>query len=232
LRMEGYPLHRLPNNMPSLLIHLPLDSLLDVSELLLSFPLAAEAKNRSTKSRLRSSPVADGLLSPNSAMKIAPDVRLCGHGLLNIVVEGCRGGSGVRGRARRIVGLAMATLQSSCSLVLMSVVDGTLRSGGSTGIGDGSSSRASKFGTWLRGSILLRIEAIHTFHVISISLGSGIMSSTGTTKSVSRALVLLGGCLLEQVQENGSDAHQRQASSGMTGLDDEWGTLCEKAKLV
>lgn len=222
LRMEGYPLHRLPNNMPSLAIHLPLDSLLDISEILLSFPLAAEAKHRSTKSRLRDTPVADGLLSPNGAMEIAPDVRYCGHDLLNIVVESCRGGSGVRGRARRVVGMALATLQSSCSSVLVSVVDGSVRSGG--GGGDGSS-RVSRMGSWLRGSILLRIESIRTFHGIAISLGSGIMSSTGTSKSVSRALVLLGGCLLEQV--NDSDAQQQ-----VNGVDDEWGTLGERAKLV
>ena len=109
LRMEGYPLHRLPNNMPTLVIHLPLDSLLDVSEILLSFPLAAEARHRSTKSRLRDTPVADGLLSPNTAMEIAPGVRLCGHELLNTVVESCRGGSGVRGRARRVGKMGMAT---------------------------------------------------------------------------------------------------------------------------
>jgi hypothetical protein len=226
LRMEGYPLHRLPNNMPTLVIHLPLDSLLDVSEILLSFPLAAEAKHRSTKSRLRDTPVADGLLSPNTAMEIAPDVRLCGHELLNTVVESCRGGSGVRGRARRVVIMAVATLQSSCSSILVSVVDGSLRGGGG-GVKDGSS-RLSKIGSWLRGSIPLRIEAIRTFHVIAVSLGSGVMSSTGTSKSISRALVLLGGCLLEQIQDCGSNACQQ---SGV-GMDDEWGTLGEIAKLV
>jgi hypothetical protein len=221
LRMEGYPLYRLPNNMPSLAIHLPLDSLLDISEILLSFSLAAEAKHRSTKSRLRDTPVADGLLSPNGAVEIAPVVRFCGHDLLNIVVESCRGGSGVRGRARRVVSTALATLQSSCSSVLVSVVDGSLRSGG---VGDGSS-RVSRMGSWLRGSIPLRIESIRTFHGIAISLGSGIMSSTGTSKSVSRALILLGGCLLEQV--NDSDEQQQ-----VIGVDDEWGTIGERAKLV
>jgi hypothetical protein len=57
------------------------------------------------------------------------------------------------------------------------------------------------------------------------------MSSTGTAKSVSRALVLLGGCLLEQVQGNESDAQQTGFGSA-NGVHDEWGTLGEKAKLM
>ena len=122
--------------------------------------------------------------------------------------------------------MAVATLQSSCSSILVSVVDGSLRGGGG-GVKDGSS-RLSKIGSWLRGSIPLRIEAIRTFHVIAVSLGSGVMSSTGTSKSISRALVLLGGCLLEQIQDCGSNACQQ---SGV-GMDDEWGTLGEIAKLV
>lgn len=67
----------------------------------------------------------------------------------------------------------------------------------------------------------LRTRSVRTFHVAAVSLGSGIMSSTGTSGSVSRALVLLGGCLLEQVRGDGTNA-----------IDDEWGTLGEKAALV
>jgi len=61
-----------------------------------------------------------------------------------------------------------------------------------------------------------------------VSLGSGIMSSTGTSRSVSRALVLLGGCLLEQVRGDGSVA----SDGASNAIDDEWGTLGEKAALV
>lgn len=54
---------------------------------------------------------------------------------------------------------------------------------------------------------------------VAISLGSSTMSSVGTAKSMSKALVLLGGCLLEQTQKEEDRV-------------DEWGTLGERAKLV
>ena len=70
-------------------------------------------------------------------------------------------------------------------------------------------------------TITLRIKAIQMFHNVALSLGSSSMSSTGTAKSMSKALVLIGGCLLEQTHK-GEDNDK----------DDEWGTLGEKAKLV
>ena len=208
LTMDGYPLQQ--NRMIG--INLPLDALLDISEILLSFPLAAEAKHRSTKSRLRSIPIKNGLLSPNSAMEISPSIKLCGHLLFDVTVESTRG-AGILSKARRIVGMSVSSLQSSCSLSLVSAVDGNRR--GST-----ATDRVSKIGIHLRESIPLRIKSIYTFHCVSVSLGSGVMSSTGTSKSMCRALVLLGGCLLEQVS----------GEESLGGGD--WGTLGERAKLV
>ncbi|KAL7543410.1 hypothetical protein ACHAXR_012694, partial [Thalassiosira sp. AJA248-18] len=221
LKMEGYPLHR-SNSLSSTTLLFPLDALLDTSEILLSFPLAAEAKHRMTKSRLRSSPVKDGLISPNTAMDIAPHVRLCGHALLDVTVESCRGGSGALSKARRLVGMAVANLQSSCSLALVSVVDGR-RSGSN------SADKVSRMGSWLRGSIPLRMKSIQTYHSVVLSLGSGVMSSSGTAKSICRALVLVGGSLLEQV--TGGEEAGRDGRS-LAGVGDEWGTLGERAKLV
>ena len=91
--------------------------------------------------------------------------------------------------------------------------------GSRRGYGSGSSNSNSRMGSWLRESIPLRIKSIQTFHCVSISLGSGVMASTGTVKSMSRALVLLGGCLLEQVNGEGD------------GIG-EWGTLGDRVKLV
>eukprot|EP00986_Skeletonema_menzelii_P003875 scaffold1256_cov150-Skeletonema_menzelii.AAC.29 len=207
IKMDGYPLHQ-ANTLSSSALILPFDSLLDVSELLLSFPLAAEGKHRSTKQRLRSTPVQGGLISPDSAMSISVELRLCGHTLFDVAMESCRGGSGALSRGRRIVGMAVANLQSSCSMALVSVVDGK-RSG---------DIRGQRIG-WLRGSIPLRIKSIQMFLNVAISLGSSTMSSAGTAKSMSKALVLLGGCLLEQTQREDDRF-------------DEWGTLGERAKLV
>ncbi|KAL9183232.1 hypothetical protein ACHAXT_005019 [Thalassiosira profunda] len=206
LGMEGYPLH---SGLSSSALELPLDSLLDAAEVLLSYPLAAEAKHRATKSRLRASPVKDGLISPNGAIDIAPELRVCGHALFDVAVESCRGGSGALSRARRLVGMAVANLQSSCSVAIVSTVDG--RRGG-----------VSKMGMWLRGSIPLRAKSITTFQTTMLSLGAGVMVSAGTAKSVARALVLVGGCLLEQVAPNA-----RRDDDG-----DEWGTLGERAQLA
>jgi hypothetical protein len=214
IKMEGYPLHR-ANSFSSSALLVPFDSLLDVSELLLSFPLAAEGKHRSTKQRLRSSPVEGGLISPDSAMSISVELRLSGHALFDVAMESCRGGSGALARGRRIVAMAVANLQSSCSAVLVSVVDGSKR---------GVDLRGQRIG-WLRGSIPLRIKSIQMFHNVAISLGSSTMSSIGTAKSMSKALVLLGGCLLEQTQK------EEDYALGMNRVD-EWGTLGERAKLV
>ena len=73
-------------------------------------------------------------------------------------------------------------------------------------------------GSWLRGLIPLRIQSIQTFHSVAILLEVGSMASVGTSKSMLRALVLLGRCLLEQV------------SGGEGG--DKWGALGKRAKLV
>lgn len=227
LVMENYPLHFAPNDLV-----LPLDPLLDVSEMLLAFPLAAEASHRTTKARLRSTPVDGGMISPNAALAISTDVRTCGHDLLDVVLESCRGGSGALGRARRIVGIAASNLRTSCSASLVCAVDGGARGRGggigNVGEGNGGGGSSGAGGSRLRGSVPLRTRSVRTFHVAAVSLGSGIMSSTGTSGSVSRALVLLGGCLLEQVRGDGSVA----SGGASNAIDDEWGTLGEKAALV
>jgi hypothetical protein len=236
LLMECHPL---PNRMNSTTNHhhiVPIDALIDISEILLSFTLMAETTQYTTKTRLRSTPIIGGLISPNLALQISPKIRLVGHELMNVLMESCRGGYGMLGKARRIVSIVCTNLHSSCSTVLVSVVDGSMRRGGGSG---GISNRlmttsSSKMGSWLRGSTPLRIKSIHTFHVMVIALGSGIMSSTATVKSISRALVLLGGCLLEQIQRMMDDGINNVIASSITsnGVDDEWGTLGEKAKLV
>lgn len=232
LLMECYPL---TNRMNSTTNHhiVPIDALIDISEILLSFTLMAETRQYMTKTRLRSTPIIGGLISPNLALQISPKIRLVGHDLLNVLMESCRGGYGMLGKARRIVSIVCTNLHSSCSTVLVSVIDGSMRrGGGSGGISNrmmSTSSSSSKVGSCLRGSIPLRIKSIHTFHVMVIALGSGVMSSTSTVKSISRALVLLGGCLLEQVQGIMDDGNNGIMSRG---IDDEWGTLGEKAKLV
>jgi hypothetical protein len=187
--------------------------MLDASETLLSFPLAAEIKHRSLSSRLRSSPIDGGLISANAAISVAASMRYCGHILFEAAVSSCRGG--VYGKARRIIAISMANLQSSVSRSLLSVVvEGRKVDGRKDGIL-----------AQLRGSIPLRIKSVEMFRTVVMALGSGIMSSAAS-KSVCRGLVLVGGCLLEQIQ--------RCSVTTKIGVDmeEEWGTLAERGTLM
>lgn len=210
IKMEGYSINRECN---VLFVNFPLQSMLDASETLLSFPLAAEIKHRSLSSRLRSSPIDGGLISANAAISIAASMRCCGHILFEAAVSSCRGG--VYGKARRIIAISMANLQSSVSRSLLSVVvEGRKVDGRKDGIL-----------AQLRGSIPLRIKSVEMFRTVVMALGSGIMSSAAS-KSVCRGLVLVGGCLLEQIQ--------RCSVTTKIGVDmeEEWGTLAERGTLM
>ena len=74
----------------------------------------------------------------------------------------------------------------------------------------------------------LRTNSIRSFHAVAVALGSGVMSSSGTARLASRALVLLTGCLLEQVQAGGDDGEVGSAEFDGTA----WGspTVCESIR--
>lgn len=209
IKMQGYSTTH--DNKSLLFVNMPLQSLLDLSESLLSFPLAAEIKHRSLPSRLRSSPVDGGLISANAAVSIATSMRYCGHVLFDATISSCRGSA--YSKARRIIDISMSNLQSSVSRGLLSVVvEGRKVDGRKDGIT-----------AQLRGSIPLRIKSIEMFRVVVLSLGSGVMSSS-TSKSVCRGVVLVGGCLLEQIQ--------RCCDNANIGAEVEWGTLRERGSLM
>jgi hypothetical protein len=211
IRMEGYPSqHGCQTDLS--FVSFPLQSILDISETLLSFPLAAEIKHRSLPSRLRCSPVDGGLISAHAAIRIAASMRSSGHTLFDAAVSSSRVAS--YGKARRIVSICMSNLQSSVSRGLLSVVVEGRKS--IDGRKDGISAQ-------LRGSIPLRIKSIETFHSVITSLGSGVISSTATSKSISRGVVLVGGCLLEQIRCCGDVG---------SSMDEEWGTLGDRGHLV
>ena len=210
IKMQGYSTTH-HDNKNLLFVNLPMQSLLDTSETLLSFPLAAEIKHRSLPSRLRSSPVDGGLISANAAVSIAASMRYCGHILFDATISSCRGSA--YSKARRIIGIVMSNLQSSVSRGLLSVVvEGRKVDGRKDGIT-----------AQLRGSIPLRIKSIAMFRAVVLSLGSGVMSS-GTSKSICRGVVLVGGCLLEQIQ--------RCCDSANAVVEVDWGTIRERGSLM
>ena len=209
IKMDGYSIDHDIDNI--LFVNFPIQFLLDISESLLSFPLVAEIKTRSIPIRLRSSPVEGGLISANAAIFIAASIRYCGHLLFDAAVSSCR--RGAQSKARRIIAISMANLQSSVSRELLAVVvEGRRVEGRKDGVT-----------TQLRGSIPLRIKSIEMFRTVVSSLGSGLMSSSATSKSVCKGSVLVGGCLLEQVQRCCATSKRNE---------EEWGTLDERANLV
>jgi hypothetical protein len=211
IKMEGYSINRDSN---VLVVNFPLQSMLDTSETLLSFPLAAEIKHRSLSSRLRSSPIDGGLISANAAVSIAASIRYCGHILFEAAVSSCRGA--VHSKARRIIAISVANLQSSVSRSLLSVVvEGRKLDG-----------RKNGMSAQLRGSIPLRIKSVEMFRTVVMSLGSGVMSSAAS-KSVCRGVVLVGGCLLEQIQRCSVDTKKKDADA-----EEEWGTSGERVTLM
>ena len=210
IKLKDYSINQGSN---VLFVNLPLQALLDTSETLLSFPLAAEIKHRSLSSRLRSSPVDGGLISANAAIAIASSMRYCGHLVFETGVSACRGGA--YSKARRIIAISMANLQSSVSRGLLSVVVEGRKADGRR---DGISAQ-------LRGSIPLRIKSVEMFRTVVMALGSGAMSS-GTSKSVCRGVVLVGGCLLEQMQRCCGGVEDGVA------VEEEWGIFEERGILM
>jgi hypothetical protein len=222
MKMEGYPIHH-PNNSNNNSEHFfyvpfPLQSLLDISETLLSFPLAAEIKHRSLPTRLRSTPVEGGFLSPNAAVQIAASIRCCGHDIFDATISTSRGAA--LDKARCIIAISMANLQSSVSRALLSVVVE-----GRKPQGDGKKEGISM---QLRGCIPMRRKSIDTFRTVMLSMGSGVMSSAAMAKSVCRGLVLVGGCLLEQIQNCCGYGKDDDGSC----WEEEWGTIDERGELV
>jgi hypothetical protein len=219
IQLKDYPIHH-DNHNNLLIVSFPLQSLLNLSETLLTFPLAAEIKHRSLPPRLRSSPMEGGLLSPHAALSIAAYIQYCGQWLFHAIVSTSR--SVAISHARRILSLSMSNLQYCMSEKLLSVV--TNRKVMSKDNGRNPSFQ-------LRNSICLRRKSVEMFQTVVLSLGSSVMSSTGTNKSVCRGVMLVGGCLLEMIQKC-CVGPSGGVNNGDSCLDEEWGTLDERGSLM
>ncbi|KAL3802114.1 hypothetical protein HJC23_010870 [Cyclotella cryptica] len=219
MKMDGYPIqHHNNNNNTFFYVPFPLQSLLDTSETLLSFPLAAEIKHRSLPNRSRSTPVEGGFISPNAAVHISASMRCCGHEIFDATVSTSRGAA--FDKARRLIAISMANLQSSVSRALLSVVvEGRKQRG---------ESKKDGISVQLRGWVPMRTKSIKTFHTVILSMGSGVMSSATMGKSVCGGVVLVGGCLLEQIQKCCGYGNDDAGSC----WEEEWGTMDERGALV
>jgi len=194
----------------------PVGGLLDLIELMLAFPSAAEARYLSTKSKLRDISIEHGILSPSSAMSVANDVKSHGLTLFDRIVSSINSSGIVHGG--RIMRLASSSLQSSCSYALKRSIDpvGTpaLRAGGKRGR------------RWLHDSLCLRMMSVRSFGNAMLRTGPSIaLSSEGNL--FAKGLVLISGCLLEQ-----TNAHDASPEADWGTLSDRIGLASECAKVL
>jgi hypothetical protein len=205
-------------NQTLLIVEVDVALVLDLVEIMLSFPVASESTYYGTKKRLRLEPVDGGLLSPASiAGDAANHLKVLGHEVLEALLTAL-GGPMLLPYARRITRVAYASLLTSCSAPLRKVLDPT-----SAAQLDGKKRR------WLHTSIPVRTVAVKTLQETVVAFGvdsSGLAGrSVGLSKNssdVDRSIALVGGCLIEQL----SPATNSQLELG------EWGSLLERTHLA
>ncbi|CAJ1966698.1 unnamed protein product [Cylindrotheca closterium] len=191
-------------------------SILDVIETFVTFPLSAENLFYKTKKRLRNESIDGGLLSPRiAATMLGNDLKTFGHNMLDILLQ-CLGGPTLLPHSVRISRISYASLLTSCSAPLRKALDPT-RSGV-----DGKKRK------WLHQSIALRTVAINTLTASIAHFGIGRKEKSATSSRTSRsegemAAEYVAGCFLEEVIR-GNEAN------GL--LDDSWGSSSERVDLV
>ena len=150
---------------------IPIGGLLDLVELMLAFPSAAEARYLSTKSKLRDISIENGVLSPSSAMAVANGVKGDGLDLFDRIVSSASSSGIIHGG--RIMRLASSSLQSSCSYALKRSIDPV---GTPAMRADGKRGRR-----WLHDSLRLRKMSIRSFGNAMLRTGPSIaLSSEGS----------------------------------------------------
>lgn len=205
---------------PAILLESKIDieTILEIVERFLSYPMSAESLFFRTKKRLRDEAVDGGLISSRSiTTKAANEVKRLGHEILDCLISSV-GGSALLPFSRRIIRMSYASLLTSCSGPVRKVVDPA-----NFVQLDGKKRR------WLHLSIALRTKAVQTVHLVVVTFGSDrsakIDSSERGTDSKSdgeMALTLVAGSLMEQIGAKDVDGN----------AEDTWGSLAERVALV
>ena len=199
-------------------IKLDIESILEVVERFMSYPMAAESLFFRTKDRLRDEAVEGGLISPRIiATRVANEIKHQGHKILNVLIAFV-GGPALLPFARRIIRVSYASLLTSCSGHVRKSMDPS-----STGQLEGKKRR------WLHLSVTLRTTAIATVQGVVVAFGS---DRTAKFDSLERkaesksdgemAVTLVAGCLMEQIGANDVDE----------SIEENWGTLAERVALM
>ena len=228
-------------------------SVLDIVEAFLSFPLSAESLYYRTKKRLRMEVVGIGLLSPHSiAIYMASKMKQLGHVILDCTINAL-GGSILLPYYRRILRICYAALLTSSSYPVRSLVDPTnlrnvvgnnnnntnkpmkrkwlhtsifLRTKAiqtfqyvSLSFGsDGGSSSSNK--KWKKSNTTTTTNS----SISRNNQNDGLMMIDSNCSDGERTILLIAGCLVEQLNWNGG---------GVAAIDDDdWGSLSERVDLV
>lgn len=207
------------NRMHLLTAEVDAAAVLDLVEVMLSFPVTSESNYYGIKKRLRLEPVDDGLLSPASiAGDVANRLKVYGHEILDTALNAL-GGPLLLPYARRVARMSYASLLTSCSGPLRKVLDPT-----SAVQLDGKKRR------WLHSAIAVRTVAIMSLQQVIVTFGVDSTNATGrsaglsakSSSDVDRVVAVVGGCLIEQL----STSTISHPESG------EWGSYSERIRLT
>jgi len=208
LRMEGYIASE--NNADIFIkCYLPLQSLLQVCELLIKFGQGAESKYLSSKnSTVRDSIAENGfLLSSSSIVSITNHIRCAGFDLLLSLMA--------------IAGSSATSPLLTYGKSLIELIHYGISTTSSIGVQRHFHRLPSKRQQqWLNKSVCLRIKVIESMRVGCLVLGSACSTSPVMGKSA----VIVAACLLEQI-------HGHRINAG-SGKEFQWSTLSEQVSLA
>ena len=199
-------------------IKLDIESILEVVEWFMSYPMAAESLFFRTNNRLRDEAVEGGLISPRIiATQVANEVKQQGHKIMDFLIKYV-GGPALLPYARRIARVSYASLLTSCSGHVRKAMDPS-----SAGQLQGKKRR------WLHLSVTLRTSAVETVQNVMVTFGSDrtakldSLERTSESKSDGEmAVTLVAGCLMEQIGANDI----------IESIEENWGTLAERVALM
>jgi hypothetical protein len=203
------------SSLPLLEATLEVKAVLDVADVLLAFPMSAEASYYGTKKRLRDEALeGSGILSPSIiATELANHLYLLGQDILTKVLSQVQGGT-LLPHARRLRQVGYAGLLTVCSPTLRQVLDPGY-------------SVTSKRRRWLNTAVSLRTIAMRTMQAVVVTLGVPATTEGSMTRApveMDRVVKLACGCLLEQLYPR-LDASEDNLSA-------DWGSARERVELV
>lgn len=198
---------------PVAFVRIPVSSLLDVVEMMVSFSTSAESVFFGTKKRLRAELIDNGIISVEKVVQIANTIKVAGITILSSLLEAV-GGPSLMPFCGRIEKIASVAVLTSCSTSLRHVLDA-------------ASSMDPKNPRWLHSSIACRTATIELYLQYSRAFGicvpnNGVRSNSKSlaNQDVDRSIAFIGGTLVEQLLDASLPAST------------DWGSFLERCRLL